>query len=161
MRLVVTAKEAIEGIHGLQRELARSAALADRLGLVHAYYIDDRDPERPVFGFSKWIGYKGLTAESYLENYEALNGRNTEWALREFFDELRPGTPAYRAYHAKLTDWLTLFGKSPRKKVRLMMLKPECREAKPAGEDRRLLDLMIAVADLLPTEQRLALRERL
>lgn len=161
MRLVVTAREAIEGIRRLQAEVARAPALADRLGLAHAYYIDDHDPDRPLFGFSKWIGYWGLTAETYLATYEALNGRNTEWALREFFIELHPGTPDYRAYHARLTDWLAQFGKAPRKKVRLMALKPEFREAAPAGEDRRLLDLMIAVADLLPIEQRLALRERL
>ncbi len=161
MILVTTAAEAIAAIHDLQNQLGRSPELAQRLGLVHAFYIDEIDEGRSFFGFSKYIGYKGLDAATYLRDYKALDGLNTEKALDPFFEELRQGSPHYRIQHQRLTDWLATFGKTPRQGVRLMVLRPEHRPQPEAGTDRRLLDLVLAVADLLPTDQRHELRMRL
>ena len=81
-------------------------------------------------------------------------------AKKKFCAELRPGSRQYKAYHDKLTDWLAEFGKTPRNPVRLMILKPNL-EHVDETEDRRLLDLLTAVADILPLDQRLELRSRL
>ncbi|GAA4774520.1 hypothetical protein GCM10023219_22480 [Stakelama sediminis] len=160
MKLITSADEVLNNIHALQTELAQSDGLVDRLGYVHAWYVDTGNPELPLFGFSKFIGYKGLTAEKYLRKYKALDGRNTEWALKDYFDEIRPDSPDFRRYRHQLSDWLSGFGRAPRKTIRIMLLKPEYREA-DATEDRRLLELLMAVSDMLTPAQRQELRSHL
>lgn len=157
MKLVTKLHHVRNNIRTFTDELANSPELVDRLGMVHAWYIDASDPENPSFGFSKFIGYRKLDAPTYLAEYKNLNGRSTEWALKDFSEELAIGSPSYKKYHNELADWLSEFGKSPRNPVRLMLLNPDDDQAKPQ-EDRRLLDLMIAVADLLPVDQRHDLR---
>lgn len=161
MKLVSSGKEVIDNIASLQHALQTSDELVDRLAFVHAFYVDDRDKDDLKFGFSKWVGYHDLDADTYLADYKSLNGRSTEAALAEFFEELSPSSPAYRKYHEVLVNWLDGFGKRPRKSVRLMVLRPDHAIEAPAGEDRRLLDLLLAVADLLPVEQRHELRAKL
>ena len=160
MKLVTKIDQAFKNITTLSNELTKVPELADRLGLVHAWYVDSRDPDCPAFGFSKFIGHKALTGAKYLKEYKNLNGRSTEWALKKFCAELRPGSRQYKAYHDKLADWLAEFGKTPRNPVRLMILKPNL-EHEDETEDRQLLDLLTAVADILPLDQRLELRSRL
>ncbi len=157
MKLITKLNHVRNNIHTFAGELTNSPELVDRLGMVHAWYIDAADPENPAFGFSKFIGYRNLDAATYLKDYKNLNGRSTEWALKGFSEELAIGSPSYKDYHAKLSDWLSEFGKSPRNPVRLMLLNPAEDQTAPQS-DRRLLDLMIAVADLLPVEQRHDLR---
>lgn len=160
MKLVNSADQALANITRLQSELEQSPRLVDRLSLVHAWYIDTRAPQHPRFGFSKFAGYQDLDAETYLRDYKELDGRNTEWVLKNYFDEVRPDTQDFRRYHEQLTDWLGSLGRTPRKKVRLMVLKPELWEAETA-EDRHLLHLLVAVAEMLPANQRHELRARL
>lgn len=160
MKLITTQEQVYANMDRLNHELAISQQLADRLGLVHAWYVDARDPSFPKFGFSKFIGYVGLDHGSYLAQYKNLNGRNTEWALKQFADELTMDSPQYDEYHQKLADWLSDFGKSPRNPVRLMILKSNTLHSE-TPEDRRLLELVLAVVDLLPLHQRHELRSRI
>lgn len=160
MNLITTTNQVFQNIENLSEELNNSSELVDRLGLVHAWYIDDRNPEKPLFGFSKFIGYEDLNAEEYIDNSKQLDGRNTEWALKDYCEELQPNSPQYTDYHTKLTIWLAGLGKKPRSKVRLMVLKKDDLELSET-EDRRLLELMTAVADLLPLSQRHELRSNL
>jgi len=163
--LVTKLDSALSAIGTLNASLHDHPELADRLGQAHAFYVLENE-EKPLFGFSKFVGYDGLTPEDYLRDYKALDGRNTEHALSRWFEELRFGTPAYEELFEQLTEWLAEFGKRPRggksQKVRLMVLRPEYRETTASnGDDRRLLELMLAVADLLPANQRLELRAAL
>jgi len=163
--LVNKLDSALDAIRKLNENLHEYPELADRLGQAHAFYVLE-DGGKPLFGFSKFVGYEGLTPEAYLRDYKSLDGRNTEHALSKWFEELRFGTPAYEELFTQLTDWLAEFGKCPRggasQKVRLMVLRPEFRKStSKADEDRRLLDLLLAVADLLPANQRLELRAAL
>ncbi len=162
MQLVTNLKEVIDAIKLLQDEVNNSPELASRLRQAHAFYIDDNGVDGPLFGFSKFVGYVGLNADTYLRGAKYRSGTNTENALSAFFEEIDPGSNLYKTYYNKLTSWLTQYGKTPRKGVRLMVLKSEYR-GEPAceGEDRRLLDLLISVSDLLPTQQRHELRGRL
>lgn len=160
MILVTQHDQVINNMANLQTELKKAPYLADRFGLVHAWYIDNRNPEKPVFGFSKFIGYKDLTAADYLTNSKELDGRNTEWALKNFCEELLPDSPQYIKFLRKLTDWLAEYGKKPRSAVRLMILNSDIEESNET-EDKRLFNLMVEVADLLPLDQRHELRARL
>lgn len=162
MQLVTTANEALDAIDRLQHELKKSPELARRLGQAHAFYINDDVDHGTRFGFSKWCGYRDLDAKKYLLEAKARSGTNTEHALSAFFEELRPDSKLYKSYYAKLTNWLALYDKVPRKGVRLMALKPECRsEDREENEDRRLLELIICVSELLPPQQLHELRARL
>lgn len=163
--LVTSLDSALAAIKTLNGSLHEYPELADRLGQAHAFYVLEGD-EGPSFGFSKFVGYEGLTPDDYLRDYKSLDGRNTEHALSKWFVELRFGSPAYEDLFKQLSEWLGTFGKRPRggeaQKVRLMVVRPEFREAASSeGEDRRLLQLMLAVADLLPANQRLELRAAL
>ncbi len=164
---VTSLDAALAGIRRLNESLDAHPELAERLGQAHAYYTLEQSDGEPLFGFSKFVGYEGMTPEQYLRDYKTtLDGRNTEHALSPWFEEVRPGSPAYNELFARLSDWLSGYGKRPRggknQQVRLMVVRPDFRECEDATtEDRRLLDLLIAVADTLPTSQRHELRAAL
>ncbi len=165
-KLVTDHKEATANIVRLNQVLPTNPQLADRLAHVHAFYPHTLKDGSVIFGFSKFIGYQGLTDQQYLRDYKKLNGLNTEHALSKWFDEVAIGSPAYKKLFIELCNWLDQFGKKPRggkkQSARFMVLKPELEEQRHEGEqDRRLLDLMLAVADLLPTHQRHLLRSAL
>ncbi len=164
--LVTSPKHALDAIRLLNESLPNNPDLANRLNLAHAYYILERKGDTPIFGFSKFVGYKGLSPENYLRDYNSLDGRNTEHALTDWFEEINHGSPAYQKYFTELVEWMAQYDKRPRtgkkQKVRLMVLRPEFSDADGnENEERRLLDLMIAVSDLLPTNQRHELRSKL
>lgn len=164
--LVASPGKAFEAIRELNKILPSNPSLSDRLGQAHAFYVLEQQNAEPLFGFSKFVGYDGLTASSYLLDYKRLDGRNTEHALSKWFEELRFGTPAYNAMYAKLSAWLARFGKRPREgksqKVRLMVVRSDFLDRqKNSAPDRKLLDLLLAVVDLLPAAQRHELRAKL
>ncbi len=165
-KLVCSFEEARSGIESLNESLPTNLLLADRLGQAHAFYTVPGKGGEVLFGFSKYVGYKDMDPATYLRDYKALDGRNTEHALSPWFDEVRLGSPTYRDLHAKLTEWLAEYGKRPRtgksQHVRIMVAKPDAAaNASAAKEDRRLLELLAAVADTLPISQRHELRSRL
>lgn len=160
MKLVRTAEQVRANIQRLSEELAATPSIADRFGLAHAWYIDASEPGQPAFGFSKFVGYQTLDAATYLNEYKKLTGSKTEKALKGFCEELRPGSSQFEVYHAKLREWLAKYGKAPRHTVRLLVLKSEP-PVEDEAADRRLLELLAAVADMLPLDQRHELRSRL
>lgn len=165
MQLVSNVGQIQANMKRLSEGLNCSPDLAKHFGFAHTWYVDAQDPEEPIFGFSKFVGYEGVDAATYLNQYRILNRRNTELALKAFCEELEPDSPQFEAYHAKLTEWLAKFGKNPRNPVRLMVLKSEPQHDDGAedhsAEDRRLLELLVAIADLLPLNQKHELRSRL
>ena len=153
----------LTSIKRLNDSLPNYPDLADRLGHAHAFYVFEQEDDKPLFGFSKFVGYDSLTPEQYLTDYKSLDGRNTEQVLSRWFEELRHGSPTYEARFEQLSNWMAQFGKRPRsggkQQVRLMTVRPEFQQkVNPKIEDRRLLDLLMAVADTLSTNQRHILR---
>lgn len=166
MKLAKNLESVQRAIRHLNDCLESHPDLADRLGFAHAFYVLERDDDKPLFGFSKFVGYEDLSADEYLQNYHQLNGRNTEHVLDSWFEEVRIGSPAYQVLYDELREWMALYGKRPREggkqQVRIMIVRSEFRDdLAPNREDRRLLDLMLAVADLLPPGQRHELRAAL
>lgn len=164
--LVGSLNEVAKGIETLNDSLPHHPLLADRLSQAHAYYVIDGPDREPLFGFSKFVGYAGMTAPEYLANYKKLDGRNTENVLVKWFEELKYGSSNYNALRVKLDGWLQQYGQRPREgakqKVRIMVLRPEfLDELHPSSQDRKLLELLMAVADQLPISQRHELRASL
>ena len=161
-KIVRSAADAVKAIRVLNHELQNSPHLASRLGQAHAYYVLDEETDEPLFGFSKFVGYEGLTAERYLREYKGLTGINTEHALSEWFEEVRYGSAQYKLLFEKLSYWMGHYGKRPRQgdlqKTRLMTLKREFCDRETLDEDRDLLNLIAAVVDRLPLHQRTELR---
>jgi len=161
-QLVTHPSQVLEAIETLQLELEASQELVGRLSQAHAFYMTENACGETIFGFSKFVGYVGLNAETYLATASQRSGSKSEVALSLFFNEISANSSLYRHYYGKLSEFLAKYGKTPRKGVRLMVMKPEFQEDDAERiEDRRLLDLIVAVADLLSPHQLQELRDRL
>jgi hypothetical protein len=163
MELVSSLDEISHVMDRFHQELPDSDGLAGRLGQAHAYYVLPDEQGEPRFCFSKFLGYRNNSARKYLKSYNHLDGRNTEHALKPWFQEVLPGSSTYETLFARLTDWLAGYGKRPRggdfQHTRIMVLRPEWIEpVASASTDRKLLELLIAVAVTLPIAQRNELR---
>lgn len=116
MHLVESYKEVLENVRvfnqqkdsgGLQRLLSRFRSW---------YYV----PELGVAGPSKFIGYKGMTADLYLRNNKQLDGKDTEARLPEWFvplDMHNEDAPGYAVVN-NIVD--ALFQRCGKKKSRLI-----------------------------------------
>lgn len=160
MKLVCNEEQIFSNMEGFEAQLEQKLELANRLGFVRAWYIDARRPEKLIFSFSKYIGYADINAKIYLEKYKELNGRDTEHVLANYCEELSTKSPQYHQYFEALSEWLAKYDKTPRKDVRLNILKATTTVSQNE-KDQRLMELLYAVAELLPDEQRFELRSRL
>ncbi len=131
-RLVDSPAQAIENIHRYQIEIRSSRELARRMTSAHAWYAVESDDGAWLFGPSKFIGYVGLTAETYLtmsaRHYEPaedrLDGRKTEPVLRRWFE---PSTRNGDVLRDSLRSFLTECQQHarPNAKARVCVLKKE------------------------------------
>ena len=93
-KLVDSAAQAVENIRRYQAEIRKSAALVGRMAYVRDWYAVEADDGTWLFGPSKFIGYEGLTAETYVEMSpkayrplrDRLDGRMTEPVLQRWFE---------------------------------------------------------------------------
>ncbi len=166
MQIVSKIADVRSAMDQFHEDLPESPGLASRLGQAHAFYVLPDKQGKPRFGFSKFVGYRGLTAANYLKNYKKLNGLNTEHALKPWFQEVMPGSSTYDELYEQLSDWLAQYDKRPRQgkkqHTRIMVLKPEADEDRShETSNREILDLLIIVAKMLPVHQRSELRSSL
>lgn len=113
---------ACDAIHRFGGEIRRSAELARRLPYVHAWYAARDEDGRWRFGPSKFIGYEGLDADTYLElSRRGLDGRKTEARLRDrqWFVELDSSSDLYRSVFRDLRDFVAEYGQVARRGVRI------------------------------------------
>lgn len=104
------------------RELGRNSNLSKRMSLVRSWYAI-RDDGNWKFAPSKFIGYEGLDADTYLNrarNY--LDGRVTEAHLRQWFKVVDPTDKLYDRLNSDLTAFLLIFNKTPNKRSRINVL---------------------------------------
>ena len=92
--LVDSAAQAVENIRRYQAEIEKSAALVGRMPYVRGWYAVESNDGTWLFAPSKFIGYVGLTAETYVEMSprayrplkDRLDGRMTEPVLERWFE---------------------------------------------------------------------------
>lgn len=121
--LVANQDQAIGNILRYQAALEdgqRGARLRKLMSRVHAWYATRPDRGRWLFAPSKFAGYADNTAESYLRELGARDGRKTEPVLRQWFHVVQPGSPRADALDRALRDFLRSHGHSgPRKGARI------------------------------------------
>lgn len=122
MELATSVDEAIENIL-LYAKIAGSnnlhfKALASRAKRHAAWYAVHRDGNWH-FGPSKFIGYRDMTAQRYLEDNDPLHGSRTERQLEGWFVPVDPNSALGRELSGKLIDFLKAFGKTPNKNFRI------------------------------------------
>jgi hypothetical protein len=159
--IVSSPDEAVQNIGRFERELKASATLQDRLPFARAWYAVRDDDGEWHFGPSKFIGYRGLSAEDYVSEALELDGRRTERQLGQWFTQLSPQDPLYRELNKRLGDFLDTYGKAASKLARINVSRDFHEDDKDGAADRVLADLVIAVAKRLPPAERARLKATL
>jgi hypothetical protein len=139
---------------------AKSADLQGRVAYARAWYAHKNAKGKWCFGPSKFIGYKGLTGDQYVENTYKNDGRRTEAQLQQWFEIVDDDDPLFNELSGELFSLLSKYGKTPSTRMRINIIK-NYQTASTDSEHAKLLDLLIAVADTLPPLYRKKLREHL
>ena len=150
------------GITRFRDEVRRNPQLRSRLAYARAWYAHQDENGRWLFGPSKFVGYKGLTAEQYIEQADKglLDGRRTETQLKQWFEQLDPATELHEQLSLALSDFLAEHNKAPSRKMRINIPREEHTDSQ-SGLGTPLLDLIVAVAKSLQPSELRALRRRL
>lgn len=156
-KMVSTQQQAEANIRHFESELDGSTALQRRLPYARAWYADRDDSGDWHFGPSKFIGYRGMTADEYV-NDDPRDGRQTERKLATWFVEVSEADELFEELSDLLVAFLAEYGKAPSTAMRLN-ISAELHERIKAGahapDDRVIADLIIAVVrKLQPAERR-------
>lgn len=115
--LITSLEEAKAGIRQFQDELTVLPGVVDLLSSFRSWYAITDEAGRILFGPSKFIGYVGLSAESYRAVNQLTNGRDTEALLERWFSQ--PDSASEEILIDELSRFLNRFGKRPNKRVRV------------------------------------------
>jgi len=85
--------------------------------MFRAWYAIEDENGQVLLAPSKFIGYQGLTGESYRDISEEIDGRATESVLGRWFS--RPASQTEDVLIDKLAELLSWYGKTPSKAVRI------------------------------------------
>jgi uncharacterized protein (DUF433 family) len=122
--LVVSADAAKDNIARFEAELAKNQQLAEIMAYGRGWYAT-RSPKGWALGPSKFVGYAGNNAKAYLSSHRDRDGRLTERALSQWFEDVEPGTALYREIHDALRELFARYGKSPNKLLRISVLRTD------------------------------------
>jgi uncharacterized protein (DUF433 family) len=124
-------------------EVAVSAEMQAKLGLVHAWYALRGSDGQWMFAPSKFVGYPNNTAREYEETYRtAADGRETESALSKWFSPVdttsRLGVELMEALERFLAQW----NRTPRHGARISVVSvgEDGEIEKPFQVDDKLFD---------------------
>lgn len=155
---VSTPQEAFESVKRFQAEVDKSADLQQRLPFARAWYAIRTD-DGWIFGPSKFIGYRDLTADEYVQDSQELDGRKTERQLAQWFVQVSPSDALYQELSHALSEFLSSYGKAPSSLIRINVAHEQT--ADENARDRAIADLMIAVARHISAAERSRLRAAL
>ena len=163
MAALATSLKSVRGaIHRFQAEVRRNPQLRARLAYARGWYACQGEDGQWLFGPSKFVGYEGLTSETYIEQATSrlLDGRRTEAQLRQWFKPLDPSTEHHEQLSVALSAFLAEHNKAPSLKMRINVPK-EGRTGNQSGRSGALLDLIATIAESLQPSDLDALRKRL
>lgn len=122
-RVVVTESEVVSNIKNYVNELSKEPTLAARIKQHPAWYAIEDSDGNWSFGPSKFIGYANANAKQYLAQYNRNDGRETEPALRQWFEPVDVHSAYGRQLHTAFVAFAERFGKTPHANWRVSVLK--------------------------------------
>ena len=147
--LVSSLSQVAENIQTYSRAIKRSPELAARMSRHSAWYALRDAKGQWLFGPSKFIGYLGIDAESYLGRYERRHGSRTEGVLEQWFVEVEPDSRLGRELYSQLELFTSHFGKRPKKDFRISVAADEIGSEVPAKtSDRRSDERIVSDAGI-------------
>ncbi len=147
--LVGSAADAVANIHRFASDFERNPALQERVTLAHDWYAVRGEGGEWVFGFSKFVGYRDNSAARYLRmSQNGTDGRNTEKRLQNWFTPVDLHSAVGRELHERLSDFLALKGRMPRKAIRISVLSTELGKIPdaPSQQDDAAADLLSRIS---------------
>ena len=159
-RLVASLAEAREAVLAFERELKASPDLAARLAYPRAWIALKVDGDWR-YAFTKWAGHRGLDAGTYLAVSERLDGRRSDAALSAWFAPVADP----RRHDKHMRRLREIFarhgaGQVPNARTRFLEL-AVAEEGKGRDEEKRLVDLLVAVFRGLSVPAQAAFRKRI
>jgi hypothetical protein len=166
MSTLVTSPQRVRtNIDRFYREVEQSPALQGRLAYARAWYAYRHDDGQWRFGPSKFVGYEGMNANTYMEHEDGRDGRRTEAQLQQWFTVVDPASELHEELSAALFTLVARYGKVPSTKMRINILKTEYEQlfggVDQADPNDTIVDLMVAVGKSLPPFHLERLRARL
>lgn len=145
VELVRSHTEAIENVGAYQAAVNENAALAATMAKARAWYAVETSPGIWAFAPSKFVGYAGNDAETYLSQRDSRDGGATEAALRTWFEEAAEDDPLWEPLHSALLAFHVAHGhRRPNARARINVLKSRFRQ--PAQDRGRAGDEAIRIA---------------
>ena len=122
--LINSLDQAVVNISNYQTEIQKNPRLAELMTQVHAWYAVRSDDSTWLFAPSKFVGYAGNVAETYLSGADVRDGGRTEAVLKSWFDVVPPATRRRTELDDALRKFLKRFGHlGPRKGARICVPK--------------------------------------
>ena len=124
-RVVTSADEAIENIATYTQSVDDYPDLAARIKQHPAWYAAKDERGRWMFGPSKFVGYYRANARDYLASYSRKDGKETEPALSNWFEQVDLETALGRELHGEFIRFAEKFGKTPNSRWRVSVMQEE------------------------------------
>ncbi|WP_411837027.1 hypothetical protein [Paracoccus sp. ME4] len=156
--VVNSVAETIEGIKNFQGAMK---GMGDRLSMARAWYAYRTEAGDWIFGPSKFIGYQNLSVKDYLEHASEMDGRKTEARLQDWFEELNDEHPLRAELFAQLSQKLADHGKTPSKMARISVLANQLTAPDAQDMSAKVIELIVAISQMLPIEAQKELKRRI
>lgn len=130
---------------------------------VHSWIcIRDAATNEPQFAPSKFVGYRDMTVDTYVEHFKIMDGRDTERALAPWVRLVTEADADYDELHGKLHEFCARFGSKPRSRCRISFLTMEAdRSANTGDRDAAIVELLVRVCETLPLVRRREVAQRI
>jgi hypothetical protein len=165
LKIISSPGWAFANIFNFASAVESSPELQARLAYARAWYALQDKEGCWCFAPSKFAGYEGIDAKTYLENAEQSDGRRTEAELQLYFAVVDRTAPLYEELRSALFAFLAKFGKAPSKKIRINVIRerlvPSTDASSAEEANDAVVNLMIAVARTLPAKHFQNLQDQL
>lgn len=112
-RVAISVDEVVENIRRYNKEIDVQQRLAARIKQHPAWYAVQAGDNSWLFGPSKFVGYHGANAQDYLASYSRKDGRDTEPALSQWFEQVDKNSALGRQLWTSFVAFAQRFGKTP------------------------------------------------
>jgi uncharacterized protein (DUF433 family) len=115
-------EEARRNVARYQSEIRANAALQGRIRYVRSWYVEKDSDGHWLFAPSKFTGYRSSSAAQYLKeagHRGPRDGRDTEHALKKWYEVVDPDTRLGRELSIALREFLATMNRVPNKLVRI------------------------------------------